>query len=177
MIRRDVIRWMVSALVVSAPRLLRAETYLTEDEARRMLAPGAEGRALDVVMTDAEVRAVGAASGVAVRSPRLKAWRVAGGGWFIIDNVVGKHEFIDFACAIGADGAVKGVEILTYRETYGGEVRNPKWLAQFRGRTARQEVKVDRDIRNVSGATLSSVHVTDGVRRLLHTWELVLKKR
>ncbi len=95
-------------------------------------------------------------------------------GWFIVDEVVGKHEFITFALGIDAAGAVKGIEILDYREVYGGEVRNPAWRAQFAGKTAASPLVLDKDIRNISGATLSSRHVTDGVKRLLVTANLVL---
>ncbi len=38
-------------------------------------------------------------------------------------------------------------------------------------------LKLTEDIQNISGATLSSKHITDGVRRLLATYELVLAKR
>jgi len=41
--------------------------------------------------------------------------------------VIGKHELITYAVGIGSDGAVRGVEILDYRETRGGEVRDPRW--------------------------------------------------
>jgi FMN-binding domain len=36
-------------------------------------------------------------------------------------------------------------------------------------------VKIDKDIKNISGATLSSVHMTDAIRRLLYTYEIALK--
>jgi Na+-transporting NADH:ubiquinone oxidoreductase subunit NqrC len=92
-----------------------------------------------------------------------------------VDEVIGKHEFITYALALANSGAVKGVEILTYRETYGHEVKLPKWRAQFLGKTVAAPVKIDSDIRNISGATLSCVHVTEGVRRLLYTHAFVLK--
>jgi len=37
-------------------------------------------------------------------------------------------------------------------------------------------LKLDDDIKNVSGATLSCRHVTDGVKRLLATHEILFKK-
>ena len=77
--------------------------------------------------------------------------------------------------ALTRDGAVRNVEILDYRETYGGEVRNPAWRQQFVGKRFGAGVELGKGIRNISGATLSSRHVTDGVRRLLATWEVVLK--
>jgi Na+-transporting NADH:ubiquinone oxidoreductase subunit NqrC len=69
---------------------------------------------------------------------------------------------------------VRGIEILEYRETYGGEIRNPNWRRQFVGKRPGSQLQLDKDIKNISGATLSSRHVTDGVRRLLATYQLLL---
>jgi FMN-binding protein len=60
--------------------------------------------------------------------------------------------------AVGADGRVRRVEILTYRESCGFEVANAGWLAQFAGKTSGSALEINQDIRNISGATLSSRH-------------------
>ncbi len=88
--------------------------------------------------------------------------------------MVGKHEFITYAMALDASGAVKGVEILDYRESYGGQVRDAAWRSQFTGKRHGAALKLGGDVRNISGATLSSKHVTDGVRRVLATYAVVL---
>ena len=72
---------------------------------------------------------------------------------------------------------LRGIEILDYRESHGGEIRDAKWRAQFLGKTAADPLQLDRDIRNISGATLSCRHVTDGVKRLLALYETELKQR
>jgi hypothetical protein len=91
-------------------------------------------------------------------------------GLFVIDHVIGKHLYIDYSVALDANGRVRRVDILQYRESYGGEVREPGWLAQFVGKTSASPLKVGSDIRNISGATLSSLHVTEGVKRILATY-------
>ena len=88
-------------------------------------------------------------------------------GLFVVDHVIGKHLYIDYAVALDPTGRVMRVEILQYRESYGGEVREPGWLAQFVGKTSSSTLKVGSDIRNISGATLSSLHITEGVKRVL----------
>ena len=105
-----------------------------------------------------------------------QVWRVGGGGWFILDEVVGKHEFITYAVGLNANGSVKQIEVMDYRETYGGEIRNENWRAQFVGATNQSPLKLDKDIKNISGATLSCRHVTDGVKRLLAFYEIALKR-
>ena len=94
----------------------------------------------------------------------LVVWSI---GFFIFDRVVGKHLYIDYAVALTPSGAVHAVEILQYRESYGGEIRSPSWLAQFVGKTSGSSLKINGDIRNIAGATLSSTHITEGVKRVL----------
>jgi Na+-transporting NADH:ubiquinone oxidoreductase subunit NqrC len=67
------------------------------------------------------------------------------------------------------------VEILDYRESHGYEIRNPSWRKQFAGKGRTDPVRLETDIVNISGATLSCRHVTDGVRRILLLHSLVLK--
>ena len=64
---------------------------------------------------------------------------------------------------------------MDYRETYGGQIRDQKWRAQFVGKTSKSALKLDSDIKNISGATLSCRHITDGVKRLLAFYEIAIK--
>jgi hypothetical protein len=102
------------------------------------------------------------------------SWRAQAGdkllGLFVVDHVIGKHLYIDYAVSLDTSGRVMRVDILQYRESYGGEVRESGWLAQFIGKTSGSPLKVGSDIRNISGATLSSLHVTEGVKRILATY-------
>ncbi len=81
------------------------------------------------------------------------------------------------AVGITANGTVKGIEILEYNESYGYEVREASWRAQFVGKSAASTLQLNADIKNISGATLSSKHITDGVRRVLAMYESSLKGR
>ncbi|WP_298254639.1 FMN-binding protein [Bradyrhizobium sp.] len=114
---------------------------------------------------------------IAIQAGRI--WKAEAGGrvtgYFIFDRVVGKHLYIDYAVALTPAGAVHKVEILQYRESYGGEVRSPSWLAQFVGKTNASPLKINGDIRNIAGATLSSTHVTEGVKRILAVYGSRLK--
>ena len=103
-----------------------------------------------------------------------RVWKAEAGGrvvgFCIFDRVNGKHLYIDYVVALTPGGAVHSVEILQYRESYGGEIKNPSWLAQFVGKTSGSPLRINDDIRNISGATLSSSHVTEGVKRVLATY-------
>lgn len=161
-----------AAMTITVPA--HATVYLSVSQAQALMFPGETMTPHPVTLTDEQVSRIEEASDTDVRSRELKAWKASGGGWFLVDQVVGKHEFIPIALAIDAHGAVKDVEILEYRESYGGEVRGSKWRAQFTGKTGHSTLQLTDDIQNISGATLSSKHITDGVRRLMVTYDTVL---
>lgn len=163
---------LLTALAV--PSAVHATVYMTPEQAQAAMFPGEVLRPDFRQLSPQEIAAIRQASGDTPLSRELHAWRASGGGWFLVDQVVGKHEFITLALAIDAAGAVKSVEILDYRESYGGQVRDPRWRAQFAGKRAGQPLQLGHEVKNISGATLSSKHVTDGVRRLLATYALVL---
>ena len=104
-----------------------------------------------------------------------QVWRAADGSFFILDQVIGKHEYITYAVALNHDGSVRGIEIMEYRESYGYEVREADWRKQFVGKTPGAPLVLGQDIRNIGGATLSCRHITDGVKRLLALYDVALK--
>lgn len=88
-------------------------------------------------------------------------------GFAQVRNVKGKDQPITFLVAIDPAARLRDVDILVYREPYGGEVAYEAWRRQFRGKTAADPMEVDRDIRGISGATISVNAVTDGIRQSL----------
>jgi Na+-translocating ferredoxin:NAD+ oxidoreductase RnfG subunit len=152
-----------------------AVTYLSTEQAQKEIFPGKSFTAAPVKLTPAQRKIIEQQSRVRVLHDDQQVWRVSGGGWLIVDEVIGKHEYITYALGLNADGSVRGIEIMEYRESYGGEVRNAKWRAQFTGKTKAAPLELDKDIQNISGATLSSRHVTDGVRRLLAFHNVALR--
>lgn len=163
--------------VVPAPA--SATVYLTIQAAQQAMFAEATFVPHPIAFTPDQRKAIAKASGVGSFERVQRVWEVRSGnqraGWFIVDRVLGKHEMITYAVALTTDGAVKRVEILEYRETYGGEIRNAAWRQQFVGKRFGSGVQLDKDIKNISGATLSSRHVTDGIRRLLVTYQLLLR--
>ena len=152
-----------------------AVQYLNVEQAQKAIFPGKSFTAAPVKLTSVQRKAIEQASAVRVLHDEQRVWRVGGGGWFIVDEVVGKHDFITYAVGLNTDGSVKQIEIMDYRETYGDQIRDQKWHAQFVGKTSKSTLKLDSDIKNISGATLSCRHITDGVKRLLAFYEIALK--
>jgi len=171
--------WPVAAVVAVLPaRPAVAAIYHGVDEVQRVMFPAADAFApLALAPTPAQLAAVASAAGPQAMHGELRAWTAkrAGGveGYVFIDQVEGRQDFITYAVGIDARGALKPVEILEYRESHGGEIRNSRWLAQFAGKTSPAALRFRTDIKNIAGATLSSEHVTAGVRRILALWQQV----
>ncbi|MBL4839060.1 MAG: FMN-binding protein [Kordiimonadaceae bacterium] len=157
------------------PKVVWAKEYLTPDQARKLIWGDKAFAAHPVTLTKPQMKSIKKASKTRVRNKKLNAFKSAENDWFLLDQVVGKHEFIDIGVGIDGLGKVKGIEILEYRETYGYEIANPKWRAQFTGRDSSEHLKLDKQVKNISGATLSCRHITDAINRLTHTWDQVLK--
>src|SRR5947209_16300962 len=162
----------VSALIAPSAFAVR---YLTVDQAQQAIFPGKSFTAAPVKLTSVQRKAIEQASGVRVLHDEQQVWRVSGGGWFIVDEVVGKHEFITYAAGLNLDGSVKQIEIMDYRETYGCQIRDQKCRAQLVGKTSRSTLKLDGDVKNLRRATLSCRPITDGVKRLLAVYEIALR--
>jgi len=175
--RRSQWVWVAAAClpVVGISVSVYAATYLTVEQAQQTIFPERKFSPAFLTLSREQVREIERRSNANVRRKEIQVWNVSGGGYFIVDEVVGKHEFITYAVGLNSDGKVKQIEIMTYRESYGYEVRNADWRAQFVGKNASAPLKLDKDIKNISGATLSCRHIADGVKRILATYEIALK--
>jgi hypothetical protein len=156
-----------------------ATDYLTVAQAQTLLFPGAGKFSEAPLKLSEEQRSrIRELSGVRQRWDEQKIWRAEGNGrllgWFVVDDVVGKHEFITYATAISPQGQVLGIEVLSYRETHGAQIRTSEWRKHFAGKTLADPFKLDQDVPNISGATLSCRNVLDGVKRLLVMHKLYL---
>jgi hypothetical protein len=163
-----------------APSSAFAVDYLSAAQAARLMFPDAERLLPATLKLDAGQLQRLARAGVKPRSAQWSLLAAKHGsatlGWVVTDTVIGKFELIDYAVGIGADGSVRQIEILAYRESHGFEVRLPAWRRQFVGKTAAAPIAVGEDIANISGATLSCTHLTDGVHRIVAVMDLALRE-
>lgn len=89
---------------------------------------------------------------------------------------IGKELPISIGVVV-ADGKIADVSILTYRESRGGEVRYPRFTAQYLGASLRAGNELDRHIDGITGATLSVWAVTRAARAALFYDSLLADSR
>jgi hypothetical protein len=151
-----------------------ATSYFTVEQAQQAMFPGETLVPAFVTLSELQLAQISKLAGNDHGAGTLKVWKAAS-GWFFVDEVVGKHEFITYALALHEDGSIKQIEIMDYRETRGYEVRTPGWRKQFVGKTLHDPLQLNQDIGNISGATLSCQHITEGVKRLLASYAVAIK--
>ena len=180
-------RWMpgcigvLGALVAASPiQVVVATEYLSIEGAQKALFAQAD-RFNEVILSlsPAQRDRVAALAGPQPPHRGLRAWRALHGdellGFVFVDEVIGKEDFITYAVAVDASGRLSGPEVLAYRESHGGEIRNAAWRRQFAGRGSLDQLRVQTDIKNIAGATLSCQHVTEGVRWIVALWQVALQ--
>jgi Na+-translocating ferredoxin:NAD+ oxidoreductase RnfG subunit len=163
------------AALLPVPVVIAAD-YLSVDAAQKAIFPRADAfQEVLLPRTPEQMQALLARAGPQPPHGTLRVWSATRAGVLLghvfVDEVIGRQSLITYAVGIDTDGALGNLEILAYRESHGSEIRNAAWRGQFMHRDALEKLRFRTDIKNISGATLSSEHVTQGVRWLLALWQ------
>ena len=180
--RNGLLNFVVWLMAAIGAHTAAAERYLTIPDVQSLSFPKADRfEPLDLRATPEQTEAIEKRSSAKVPKRPYRMWLARQGmrlvGVVIADQVLSKHDLVDYAVAVSPAGRVLQVEILEYREKYGGEISSPKWRAQFIGKTSASTLKLNEDIYNISGATISCRHVTEGIKRVLAMYQLVVLPR
>lgn len=94
-----------------------------------------------------------------------------------VDNVMGRDLPITFISVFDSTGRIHQSTVLKYRESYGGEVQNKKWLAQFSNRNADSGYLPGKDIDGISGATISVNSMCKGFFKLSLLYQSIYQSK
>jgi len=94
-------------------------------------------------------------------------------GYAVIVEEIGKHRPITFVVGVGNDRKIKDAALMVYREAYGGEVRDRRFLQQYKGKELKDPLLPYRDIQSISGATLSVEAIGRGSKKALALVDLI----
>ena len=158
--------WAAMLLLLALP--LGAKEYLTKAQALKLAFKEAEVIEKKVTATREQLQQIRELAGIktlpAAFSYYMGVEKERTTGFAVIDNVIGKTQPITYLLVVEPDGSIAMVEIMAFRESHGGEVRQKSFLNQFRKKTIADKLRLQNDIKNIAGATLSCRSVTDGVR-------------
>jgi len=88
-------------------------------------------------------------------------------GYAMNHNTIGKHKHMTYMVGVDAKGRCSNVELLVFREAKGSEVGRKRFNSQYEGRTVFDPIRINKDIINISGATMSVRSISAGVKRVL----------
>lgn len=88
-------------------------------------------------------------------------------GYAILQNTIGKHKHMTYMVGVTPEGQVFNVELLVYRESRGSEVGRKRFNYQYEGKDLSDPIRINRDVINISGATMSVRSMSAGIKRAL----------
>jgi len=152
--------------------MTHAEVFLTEDEALKLMFPKSERIRKDVIRLTPETKTqieerIGwkfPEEGFEVHIGETGA-RID--GYVLVQNTIGKHKPMTYMVGVDPQGRVSNVELLVFREARGSEVRTKRFNSQYEGKTVLDPVRINKDIINISGATMSVRSISAGIKRVL----------
>jgi transcriptional regulator of nitric oxide reductase len=165
------------AAVAAAPA--GAKVFYSRSEAVALAFPDAD-RIDDetILLTDEQVERVQALAKSELESRIVRIYRGFRG-----EELLG-YAFIDvhdvrtlpeaFLVVLTPAGAVASLRVLAFHEPL-EYMPTERWYAQFENATLMRALRLGRDVHGIVGATLSARATTEGVRRALALFEVVVK--
>ena len=77
-------------------------------------------------------------------------------GYFVVAKAPSKFHEFDYYIMFDKKGMILKVEVLQYRENYGAEICNKRWLKKFINTSTSNFAQYNRKIDGISGATISA---------------------
>jgi FAD:protein FMN transferase len=171
--------YLVALLLLATTRASSAVDYVSFDDAMRLAFPHAgkierfkpqvSDEQQKNILARSRSTAQAALGGIYIGHSAGKLDGIA-----FVDHVIGRTEYITWLCVLNPDGSIRRMDVMSYREPYGGEIRDRRFLDQFIGKNHTARLLVDRDISNIGGATLSVHALTERARFFVHFYALAL---
>ena len=173
----DLKRWLTEEELGSI------DVYLSEEQALKLLFPKSQQvRAEELKLTPEQKARIQERIGWKFPEESFKAFKAENNGkvdgYAVVQETIGKHRPITYIVGVTPDGKVSDIEVLVYRESKGSEVRMKRFNFQYEGKTALDPIRINKDIINITGATMSVRSVSAVVKRaLVLVEEFYLKPR
>lgn len=167
---RNLIAGLLLAALLAPAGPAGAKVFLTVDEALKLAFPGCDVARRTAFLTPEQVRRARELSQGEVTSALVnyyvatRSGQPAGTAYFDTHRVRTLPETL--LVVVDPQARVARIEVISFREP---EEYLPRgaWYEQFRGQTLGPDLQLKREIRPVTGATLTARATTDAVRRVL----------
>jgi len=152
--------------------LNHAEVFMSEEEAVKLMLPKSERVRKEVIQLTAEKKEL-IEQRIGWKFPEqtfelyIGETRERIDGYAMVHNTIGKHKHMTYMVGVDNKGLVSDVELLVFREARGSEVGRKRFNVQYEGKTVLDPIRINKDIINITGATMSVRSISAGVKRVL----------
>ena len=148
------------------------QVYLTEEQALDLVFPECDEIAIDEFLMNAEEKLnLEKLLGRRLYEDGFKVYigknKGTIQGYAITTEEIGKFHPFTFIVGVKPNGKISNIAVLVYRESLGGEIVRKRFLYQFIGKSFKDPIRINKDVINVTGATMSVQCMCAGVRKVL----------
>ena len=149
-----------------------AEVFMTEGEGIKIMFPKSERVRKDLIRLNSEKKSqIEERIGWKFPEEEFEVYVGETGtrvdGYAVVQNTIGKHKPMTYMVGVDGQGSISDIELLIFREARGSEVRQKRFNSQYEGKTVLDPVRINKDIINISGATMSVRSMSAGIKRVL----------
>ena len=152
--------------------LEHAEVFMSEDEAVKLMLPKSQRIRRELIRLTQEKKVL-IEERIGWKFPE-ESFEVYIGetgdkvdGYALLHNTIGKHRHMTYMVGVDVEGRCSNVELLVFREAKGSEVGKKRFNSQYEGKSVFDPIRINKDIINISGATMSVRSISAGVKRVL----------
>ncbi len=152
--------------------MTHAEVFMSEEEAVKIMLPKSQRIRKEVLRLSPDQKAL-VESRIGWKFPEEEFEIYIGetgatvDGYAMVHNTIGKHKHMTYMVGADPRGYCTDVELLVFREARGSEVGRKRFNSQYEGKTVLDPIRINKDIVNISGATMSVRSISAGVKRVL----------
>lgn len=149
-----------------------AEVFMSEDDAVKVMLPKSQQVRKEVLrLTPSQKELIEQRIGWKFPEEAFEVYIGETGGkidgYAMVHNTIGKHKHMTYMVGVDSKGECTDVELLVFREAKGSEVGRKRFNSQYEGKTVSDPIRINKDIINLSGATMSVRSLNAGVKRVL----------
>lgn len=166
---------------LSSPISIDAKVFYAKDEALRLAFPDADQIEMRTfIMKDSEQKRAQEMARTPIDSKLFTFYigkkRGAVIRYVAIDTHVVRTLPETFMAVLSPEGQLQTVIILAFHEPT-EYLPSQRWLEQFRDKSLSPELWAGRDIAGIAGSTLTTHAITQGIRKVLALFEILIKEK
>ena len=152
--------------------LEHAEVFMSEDDAVKLMLPKSQRIRRELIrLTHEKKELIEVRIGWKFPEESFEVYIGETGdkvdGYAMIHNTIGKHRHMTYMVGVDAEGRCIGCRTARVSRSKRKRSREKRFNSQYEGKTVSDPIRINKDIINICGATMSVRSISAGVKRVL----------